>query len=115
MANETDSQHLIYHPILWASGLAGGLVSAVQVNHLDLKSRCIAVAVSVLTTGFLTPFVMELCGVENINAIAACGFLVGMAAMGLTAGVINMADRFRADPFGVIDFLARLRGGGPRT
>lgn len=101
------------HPVVWASGLAGAMVSLVHAKGLTVWQKVGTLVVGTVTAGFLTPAIAD--GLKlSLNLAAATGFLLGIAGMMLTAIVVNAATKARDDPTAVIAWVLGLVGKGPQ-
>jgi len=92
-----EARDLLLHPVVWASGMAGALVSLAHAKGLTLIQKFTTVFVGVMTAGFLTPGAAEYLNL-SVNLVAAAGFLFGISGMLLTAIVFNAATTARDNP-----------------
>lgn len=99
----------LMHPVVWASGLAGALVSMAHARELNLRQRLTTLAVGVLTAGFVTPVVADWLAL-GVNAVAAVGFLIGIVSMMLTAIVVQAATAAKDNPAAAIRWVLIVMG-----
>lgn len=99
----------LMHPVVWASGLAGALVSMAHARELNLRQRLTTLAVGVLTAGFVTPALADWLGL-GLNAVAAAGFLIGVVSMMLTAIVVQAATAARDNPAAAVRWALIVLG-----
>jgi len=100
----------LWHPVVWAAGLAGAMVSVAHTKGLTLGQRLTTVAVGAATAGFITPACADRFRLA-VNEVAAAGFLIGVIGMFLTAGVVGAAGRARDDPAVLVTWLRVLLRG----
>ena len=94
------------------AGFAGGVVSLSYLRELSRWQMALAVAAGSLTAGYITPVVLHYIAFkseidsgiafksEMENGIA---FLIGLTAMNIVPGFINLADRFRNNPSAIFN------------
>ena len=107
-----ESGWLFFHPVVWASGLAGAMVSLVHAKGLTAWQRVGTLVVGTVTAGFLTPAIADALKM-SLDLAAATGFLLGIAGMMLTAIVVNAASKARDDPTAVAAWVFSWFGKNP--
>lgn len=79
------------------AGFAGGVVSLSFVRQLTKKQMILSVIVGAICAGYITPLVIQYfhftSEVEN-----GAAFLVGLTAMNIVPGFLNVTKRWRDDP-----------------
>lgn len=79
------------------AGFAGGVVSLSYLKELNNGQMFLSVITGALTAGYITPAVLHYVTFpqELENGVA---FLIGLTAMNIVPGFINLADRFKTNP-----------------
>lgn len=87
-------------------GFVGAVISLSFVKELRKHQMVVAVVIGTVFAGAITPAVAAQLSLvpetENMTA-----FLLGLTAMNIVPGLIELSRRFKEDPFSIID---RLRG-----
>lgn len=103
----TDQVTWFSHPVVWASGMAGAVVSLAHHKGLTLAQKLVTVFVGLMTAGFLTPAFAEWMKL-SLDLVAAAGFLLGISGMLITAIVFNAATAARDNPRALLETLKIL-------
>lgn len=107
--NNGESPTWITHPVVWASGLAGALVSLTHSPQMNLRQRVFTLGTGVLAAGFVTPALADYFAL-TLSYVALVGFVVGIVGMNVTAIVVNCADSAKRNPEAALRWFAVLTG-----
>lgn len=79
------------------AGFAGGVVSLSYVRQLTKGQAFLAVITGSISAGYATPVVNHFFNLPTSleNGVA---FIVGLTAMNIIPGILNLSERFRKDP-----------------
>lgn len=97
------------HPVTWASGFAGGIVSMFHSKDISLWQRLTTITVGTLSAGFLTPAISDYYHL-SLNLVAALGFIIGMVGMLLTTAILTIANKAKDDPITIIKQIFGPKG-----
>ena len=97
MADSTLNPELGVKMATLVAGFAGGVVSLSYVRELSKAQAFMAVITGSLFAGYATPVANHYFALpgELENGVA---FIIGLTAMNIIPGIINLSDRFRKNP-----------------
>ena len=107
---DTEHTNWLTHPVVWAAGLAGAMVSLAHAPAMTLRLRAGTLLVGLLTAGFVTPALADQLKL-SVNSVAALAFVLGIAGMFLTAVVFNLATKFKENPDLALRWFLAVRSG----
>lgn len=90
-------------------GFGGAIAGVLTTGKLSIWKRISMTIVGALCSGYLSPLIQYLIGIEDASAKNFIAFIVGMVGMSLTAAIMKIADDIRKDPKGFIKAIKKWR------
>ena len=90
-------------------GFGGAIAGVLTTGKLSIWRRISMTIIGALCSGYLSPFIQYMFGVENVSAKNFIAFVVGMLGMSLTGGIMKLGEELRKDPQAFINRFRKWR------